>query len=172
MLVPMLLLGTLEELLDDDLKMLKWYLSMHVSGSCAPIPRSHLDKASRTETVSKMIERYGEEDAVNITIEILKKMNFNDTAGKLENKYTGAVDDEILEITYESKKPKSLTFQFLILCICIFSSTEGKTATPTTSSTAVESRAAPFTMSAQQGGVIIAPTVTSTSGSLNITFNK
>ncbi|XP_045903267.1 pyrin-like [Micropterus dolomieu] len=137
MLVPVLLLGTLEELLDDDLKMLKWYLSMHVSGSCAPIPRSHLDKASRTETVSKMIECYGEEDAVNITIEILKKMNFNDTAGKLENRYT-----------------------------------EGKTATPTTSSTAVESRAAPFTMSAQQGGVIIAPTVTSTSGSLNITFNK
>ncbi|XP_044043709.1 pyrin-like [Siniperca chuatsi] len=141
MLVPQLLLETLEELLEDDFKQLKWYLSMTVVDSCRPIPKSHLEMASRRDTVSKMVESYGEESAVNITVEILKRMNANNAAVMLQNKYA-----------------------------------EGKSATHSTSSSAVAppaAAAAPATMSAQQGSVIIAPTVAGgTSGSWNITINK
>ncbi|XP_076584500.1 pyrin-like [Chaetodon auriga] len=136
MLVPELLIETLEDLIDDDFKKLKWYLTLQILDSCNPIRRSHLDTASRTETVSKMIESYGEESAVNITAEILKKIGYNNTAERLKKMHAG-----------------------------------GKT--PSTSSSAVAPPAAPATMMAQQGSVIIAPTVTGgTSGTWNITINK
>ncbi|XP_041789964.1 pyrin [Chelmon rostratus] len=134
--VPQLLFDTLEDLVNDEFKTFKWYLSQRLLDSCSPIRRSHLEMASRTETVSKMTESYGEELAVNITAEILKKMGFNSTAAELKRKYA-----------------------------------EGRM--PSTSSSAVAPPAAPATMMAQQGSVIIAPSVTGgTSGSWNITINK
>ncbi|KAA8595295.1 hypothetical protein FQN60_012430 [Etheostoma spectabile] len=89
MLVQELLLETLEKLLKDDFKTFCWYLEMEVLSGCKPIPPSRLEDASRTATVNRMIESYGEESAVKVTAAILKKMNNNDAAVKLENKYTG-----------------------------------------------------------------------------------
>lgn len=99
MLVPELLLQTLEELLDVDFKTLKWYLSMTILESCKPIPKCRLETASRTQTVSCMTDSYGEESAVNITVEILRKMNNNNSAQMLKSAYAGAVDDEFVKVT-------------------------------------------------------------------------
>ncbi|AWP05253.1 putative NACHT LRR and PYD domains-containing protein 10-like isoform 4 [Scophthalmus maximus] len=87
MQVSHLLLETLEELVDDDFRTFKWYLATDVLDGCRPIPKSRLDKASRTETVTKMIASYCHEPAVKVTVEILKSMNFNDDAEKLKNRY-------------------------------------------------------------------------------------
>ena len=92
MLVAELLLETLEELRQDDFEKLKWYLSMNASAGYKPIPPSQLETASRLVTVSKIIESNGEEKAVNVTAEILKRMNNNDAAKRLMNKYAGAVN--------------------------------------------------------------------------------
>ncbi|KAF0037086.1 hypothetical protein F2P81_009960 [Scophthalmus maximus] len=99
MQVSHLLLETLEELVDDDFRTFKWYLATDVLDGCRPIPKSRLDKASRTETVTKMIASYCHEPAVKVTVEILKSMNFNDDAEKLKNRY--AADD----VTREADTP-------------------------------------------------------------------
>ncbi|XP_049900330.1 circumsporozoite protein-like [Epinephelus moara] len=95
MLVPQLLLQTLEELRQDDFKKLKWFLSMDILDGCKPIPVSRLEKASLWDTVSRMIESYGEHLAVSITVEILKKMSNNNAAERLQKIYTeGAAAQE------------------------------------------------------------------------------
>lgn len=99
MLVPELLLETLEGLVNDDFQTFKWYLTMNILDSCKPIAKSRLEKACRTETVSRMTENYGEASAVNITVEILKKMNISDAADRLKNTYTGTVTEEFLKLT-------------------------------------------------------------------------
>ncbi|TDH15781.1 hypothetical protein EPR50_G00012480 [Perca flavescens] len=137
MQVHEMLLETLETLRKEDFKTLQWYLSMEVLAGCQPIPQSRLEDAPRTVTVCKMIESYGKESAVKVTVEILKKMNNNYAAEKLENKCAG-----------------------------------GKTAAPSASSSAV-APAAPATLSAQQGSVIIAPQFTSsTAGAMTININN
>ncbi|XP_040891263.1 pyrin-like [Toxotes jaculatrix] len=87
MLVPQLLLESLEWLTSDDFQTFKWYLSMKILEDCRPIPKSRLETASQRETVTKMMDSYGEESAVNIAVEVLKKMNINDVAKKLMNAY-------------------------------------------------------------------------------------
>ncbi|XP_034044998.1 pyrin-like [Thalassophryne amazonica] len=90
MLVPQLLLETLENLPGDDYKKFKWYLRMEVVEGCEPIPVSHLESPHQMDTVSKMLERYGKESAVKVTAEILRRMNHNAAAEELLNAYTEA----------------------------------------------------------------------------------
>lgn len=90
MSVPQLLLETLQGLLEDDFKTLKWYLWNGVLDDYNPIPPSFLENASRVQTVSQIINSYGEESAVKVTIEVLRKMNFNGPAEKLKSRYAGA----------------------------------------------------------------------------------
>ncbi|XP_071359594.1 caspase b-like [Trachinotus anak] len=139
MAVPELLLDTLDGMNNADFGKFKWYLSIDVLDGCKPIPVSRLEDAPRTETVSKVIQTYGEELAVSVTHEVLRKMNMNNAAQKLKNAYAG-----------------------------------GKTAVPSTSSSAAAPlHSAPAPLSAQQGGVVIAPTISgSTTGSVNITIHK
>lgn len=143
MLVPQLLLETLEELGNADFETFKWYLTLKVLDSCKPIPKSRLEDSPRTDAVRRMMESYGEEMAVNVAVEILKMMGNNNAAECLKSSYAGR-----------------------------------KTATPsTTTSAAAPPAAAPpaadAKLWAQQGGVIIAPTLAGgTSGTWNITINK
>ncbi|XP_042285980.1 caspase b-like [Thunnus maccoyii] len=141
MQVPQLLLDTLEDLPDRDFKTFNWYLTTDVLDGCKRIPKARLEKASRTDTVDEMIRGYGEEMAVNITVEILRKINNNYAAEKLKKAYA-----------------------------------ERRAATPSTSSSALAPPAAPAppaAMFAQDGSVIIAPTIMGgTSRSWNITINK
>lgn len=74
--------------------MFKWYLTMTVVDGCSPIRKSHLEKESRIDTVKTMIESYGEESAVTVTVAILQKMNFMAAAQELQKAYAGAVHAE------------------------------------------------------------------------------
>ncbi|XP_035810642.1 uncharacterized protein si:ch211-114l13.9 [Amphiprion ocellaris] len=90
MQVEELLLDTLEELIDEDLKTFQFFCTIKNLDSCKPFPKARLEKASRTVTVSKLTEAYSEELAVSLTVEILKKMYKNNLAEDLKNKYAAA----------------------------------------------------------------------------------
>lgn len=68
---------TLEELGDEEFCKFRWYLC-----NATPIPKSHLEKASRCETVDRIAERY-DKQSVELVKNILKKINKNDLVEKL-----------------------------------------------------------------------------------------
>eukprot|EP00063_Salmo_salar_P075091 XP_014049926.1 PREDICTED: NACHT, LRR and PYD domains-containing protein 12-like isoform X2 [Salmo salar] len=89
--VPELLLATLNQLADDDLKTFKWYLKQHDGfisqmGLCA-ISKSQLENADREDTVDKMTETYSYADTLKISLEILRRINQNNLAEKLKTDY-------------------------------------------------------------------------------------
>ncbi|KAG8014600.1 hypothetical protein GBF38_003148 [Nibea albiflora] len=86
MQVEELLVETLDDLVEDDFKKFKWYLTMKIVDDCKPILTSHLEKTSREETVSVLIKNY-KNLAVKVTVTALKKMRNNNAAGKLEEAY-------------------------------------------------------------------------------------
>ncbi|XP_075939123.1 caspase b-like [Anarhichas minor] len=85
MQVPRLILDSLDQLGADDFKRFWWNLTQPVLDGCRPIPKSCLENKDRPDVVSRMIDSYGEELAVNVTVEILKRMNLNNEAEKLQN---------------------------------------------------------------------------------------
>lgn len=91
MAVEDLLLETLEDLNSEDFKTFKWRLTHRVLEECTPIPKARLDDAKRTDTVSALMEHYMEQSAVNVTIEVLKKMKNNLAAEKLRARYAGEI---------------------------------------------------------------------------------
>ncbi|XP_010862617.1 NACHT, LRR and PYD domains-containing protein 3 isoform X2 [Esox lucius] len=82
--VPELLLATLEELTGKDLKSFHWYLNQSILDGFPQISKCHLENADRQDTVDKMLNTYGQDGAVNISMEILMKMNQNDLTNKLK----------------------------------------------------------------------------------------
>ncbi|KTG02784.1 hypothetical protein cypCar_00044560 [Cyprinus carpio] len=80
--VKELLVNSLNELIKDDLRTFQWYLKNHKL-----IPKSEMENADVSDTVDKMEECFGPEEAVKITVDILRKMNKNPLAEELENKY-------------------------------------------------------------------------------------
>lgn len=111
---------------------------MKMVDSCKPIPKSKLEGQDRMDTVSCMIDSYGEEMAVKVSVAILRKMNANNIADDLEVKYEAV---------------------------------EGRAAASSGSSTLNPS--AGTTISAQQGGVVFAPTITgSSTAPMNVNFYK
>uniref|UniRef100_A0A671PRA0 Pyrin domain-containing protein n=1 Tax=Sinocyclocheilus anshuiensis TaxID=1608454 RepID=A0A671PRA0_9TELE len=76
-----LLLSSLEELGKDDLKKFQWHLKKH---EC--ISTSEIENADRLKTVDKLVACFGEE-AVQITVGILRNMKQNHLAEQLENKH-------------------------------------------------------------------------------------
>ncbi|XP_031732078.1 NACHT, LRR and PYD domains-containing protein 12-like isoform X1 [Anarrhichthys ocellatus] len=82
---PVELLATLKDLADEEFKEFKWYLQQaEVLGGFSPIPRSQLEKADRMDTVDEIIETY-EQNAVEVTIKVLKLINKNDLVQRLSN---------------------------------------------------------------------------------------
>uniref|UniRef100_A0A3P9HIV3 Pyrin domain-containing protein n=1 Tax=Oryzias latipes TaxID=8090 RepID=A0A3P9HIV3_ORYLA len=84
-----LLLESLEQLRTVDFEKFQWYLTEGVLQSFKSIPRSHLEHASRPETVTRIVERYGEDKAVEITIQILREIGNNNEAEKLMKAHSG-----------------------------------------------------------------------------------
>uniref|UniRef100_A0A8C7ND10 Pyrin domain-containing protein n=1 Tax=Oncorhynchus mykiss TaxID=8022 RepID=A0A8C7ND10_ONCMY len=78
------LLATLEELVTDELKMFQWFLNQDVLEGFSSIPSSRLENADRQDTMDKMVETYGPEGAVKISLEILRRMEQNNLAVKLQ----------------------------------------------------------------------------------------
>ena len=170
--VSQLLLETLEVLGDDDFKTFKWYLT-EGSDSWDAIPVYRLEKAPRTETASLMTQAYGDDSAVNITAEILGKMNKKVVAEKLKKTYAGAVDGDLVKFTNKSKLNLCFHVSYcLTVSVFFFSTTEGRApaAVPAAGAAAA---AAPAAVSAVGGSVVFAPTVTgSSTGTWNVTINK
>ncbi|XP_051743924.1 protein NLRC3-like [Ctenopharyngodon idella] len=78
-----LLLNSLKELVEADLKEFQW----HLKNDHECISKYEMEKADRLETVDKMVAYFGPEEAVKIMVEILRKMNHNNLAEQLENKH-------------------------------------------------------------------------------------
>lgn len=93
MLVEELLLTVLEDLLKEEFHMFKWFLTLDMLEKCNPIPRANLQDASRIETVDKLLRSYGEETAVKLTDEVLKRMKMNKAAMELMRLYTEGEND-------------------------------------------------------------------------------
>ncbi|KAK9951845.1 hypothetical protein ABG768_017720 [Culter alburnus] len=94
--VKKLLHDTLDDLIEEDLKRFKSYLKEDER-----IRAGKLEKAGVTEIVDIMMERFGAEEAVKITLNILRKMNQNQLAEELQNNYT-----EVQKSSKEAKKRK------------------------------------------------------------------
>ncbi|KAF4118015.1 protein NLRC3-like [Onychostoma macrolepis] len=78
--VKELLVKSLKELGEDDLKEFRWFLKNHKH-----ISKREMENADVFDTVDKMVERFGPEEAVRITVDMLRKMNKNLLAEELEN---------------------------------------------------------------------------------------
>ncbi|KAI2665799.1 Interferon-inducible protein AIM2 [Labeo rohita] len=76
------LLAALDYLVTEELKRFKWRLKTYHGISAAD-----LEKADAPDTVDLIHERFGSEEAVKITVNILRKMNHNHLAEHLENKH-------------------------------------------------------------------------------------
>ncbi|XP_051743019.1 NACHT, LRR and PYD domains-containing protein 3-like isoform X1 [Ctenopharyngodon idella] len=92
-----LLKNSLKDLGDAELKEFQWQLEK--DHEC--ITKSEMENADRLDTVDKMVARFGPEEAVKITVEILRKMNQNNLAEQLENKHKqaqaeGSIEDPAL----------------------------------------------------------------------------
>ncbi|KAG7460273.1 hypothetical protein MATL_G00219550 [Megalops atlanticus] len=91
---PSLLVSILDELLEDDLKRFRWNLSYNVPEGFETIPKGRVEKGKHvTETVTQMVEAYGEEGAVTVTLYALRKTNQNNLAQRLETEHNGGRAD-------------------------------------------------------------------------------
>ncbi|XP_048013175.1 NACHT, LRR and PYD domains-containing protein 12-like isoform X2 [Megalobrama amblycephala] len=80
--VKELLEKSLNELEEAELKKFQW----HLRNDQECISKFDMENADRLKTVDKMVECFGPEEAVKITVDILRKMNQNNLAEQLENK--------------------------------------------------------------------------------------
>ncbi|XP_078140899.1 protein NLRC3-like [Centroberyx gerrardi] len=80
-----LLLKTLEDLGDKEFKKFKWFLRQDdILDGFPAIPKSRLEKADRLDTVDQMVQTYSEY-SLEVTIEVLMKINKNDLVQSLSN---------------------------------------------------------------------------------------
>ncbi|XP_071202840.1 uncharacterized protein, partial [Salvelinus alpinus] len=84
--VPDLLLATLEKL-GDKLRDFQSNLASGQLPGYPPIPESLLRNADGQDTVNQMVERYGAERAVGITLRILRKMELKNLTKELRRKH-------------------------------------------------------------------------------------
>lgn len=91
--VPELLLNTLWELVDKDLNGFQWYLYSNVLEEFPHIPKARIKDVNREETVDALVQKYGQDGAVAVTLEILRRMGFNELSEKLKEKYSKGIVD-------------------------------------------------------------------------------
>lgn len=84
---PERLLHILEDLVDRQLTTFQWFLSSHVLEGVPHIPKSRIDGLSRTATVDVLVQTYGYDHAVTVTVEILVRMKLNLLAETLKRTY-------------------------------------------------------------------------------------
>lgn len=98
--VAELLLRVLNDLLKAEFEGFKWFLTLNILENCEPFARALLQEASRIETVDQLLRSYGEEKAVRITAEVLKKMNMNNATEELMRLYTaGEIDTDTTQMS-------------------------------------------------------------------------
>lgn len=77
-----LLMDSLKDLV-EELEEFQWHLER--DHKC--ISKSEMKNANRLKTVDKMVACFGPQEAVKITVDILRKMNQNQLAEELENEH-------------------------------------------------------------------------------------
>ncbi|KAM9311487.1 NACHT, LRR and PYD domains-containing protein 3-like [Gastrophryne carolinensis] len=78
-----LILDSLEDLLEYDFKKCKSKLSDFSKGNKRPIPRGHLENANRINTKDLLVDKYGEVEALDVLIEVLKQIGLMRPASDL-----------------------------------------------------------------------------------------
>ncbi|CAB1344221.1 unnamed protein product, partial [Coregonus sp. 'balchen'] len=101
--VPALLLTTLEELTEEQLKTFQSYLTIGWMLGFPLLPECQLENADRQDTVDQMVKRYGPERAVKITLNTMRKMDLGDLAEKLERDHRG--EPQILLFSWNPMNP-------------------------------------------------------------------
>ncbi|XP_048039862.1 NACHT, LRR and PYD domains-containing protein 3-like isoform X3 [Megalobrama amblycephala] len=84
---------SLNDLVQAELKKFQW----HLVNDHECISKSEMENADRLDTVDKMVARFEPEEAVKITVKILRKMNQNNLAEQLENKHKQAQAEDSIE---------------------------------------------------------------------------
>ncbi|XP_073349977.1 NACHT, LRR and PYD domains-containing protein 3-like [Pagrus major] len=80
-----LLLETLEDLGDEELRTFKWFLQHdEILEDIPAIPKSHLEKADRLDTLDLIVQTYNEQ-SVKVVKKVLTKINRNDLVQGLSN---------------------------------------------------------------------------------------
>lgn len=82
-----LLLNTLIELVPVQLMQFQWYLSQGVLKDFRPIPQQWLKVGDTWSTIKAMVKCYGDEGAVRITAEILRKMDWDGQFEELRSRF-------------------------------------------------------------------------------------
>ncbi|XP_067296590.1 protein NLRC3-like isoform X2 [Pseudorasbora parva] len=101
--VKELLVNSLKELVKDDLKTFQWYLKNHEG-----VSNSEMENADILDTVDKMVAQFRPEEAVKVTVNILRKMNQNLRAEELENEHKKASTAEYSTIDLHDYRKISL----------------------------------------------------------------
>ncbi|XP_071399643.1 NACHT, LRR and PYD domains-containing protein 12-like [Centroberyx affinis] len=102
-----LILGTLEDLGDEELKSFKWFLQQaDILEGFPAIPKSRLEKADRQDTVDQMVQTYSAPGALEITVEVLKKINRNDLVQRF-SKTSSGTNNLLVQIP---KPPRLITW--------------------------------------------------------------
>uniref|UniRef100_A0A673M816 Pyrin domain-containing protein n=1 Tax=Sinocyclocheilus rhinocerous TaxID=307959 RepID=A0A673M816_9TELE len=81
--VKVLLLNSLQELEEAELKMFQWYLKN--DHEC--MSKCEMENADRLKTVDKLVVCFGPEEAVKITVKILRELKHNQLAKQLEDEH-------------------------------------------------------------------------------------
>ncbi|XP_076134953.1 NACHT, LRR and PYD domains-containing protein 12-like [Alosa pseudoharengus] len=100
-----LLCKTLDELKKAERKRFKALLS-DSEGTMGPFPKGDLEKKDATDVASKMLEVYGDEDSVKMTLTILRKMNLNNLADKLEERDVAESGERDVDAILQDVKAK------------------------------------------------------------------
>ncbi|XP_043092051.1 NACHT, LRR and PYD domains-containing protein 12-like [Puntigrus tetrazona] len=94
--VKELLVGSLKGLVEAELKEFHWRL---MNTYHKHITKSELEKADIFDTVDKMVVCFGPEEAVEVMVDILRKMNQNDLAEQLVKEHTQAQTEGNMNIS-------------------------------------------------------------------------
>uniref|UniRef100_A0A671WMI6 Tripartite motif-containing protein 35-like n=1 Tax=Sparus aurata TaxID=8175 RepID=A0A671WMI6_SPAAU len=73
-----LLKKCLDDLTKEKLQEFQWHLIQIEIDGYQPLPQSHLENATIVTTVDKLVEAFGEDDAVERTVETLREIKRND----------------------------------------------------------------------------------------------
>ncbi|KAL1246622.1 hypothetical protein QQF64_034513 [Cirrhinus molitorella] len=85
--VKELLVDSLKELVEAEMKEFHWRL---INAYHKQISKSEMEKADIFDTVDKIVVCFGQEEAVKVVVDILRKMSKNDLAKQLENEHKQA----------------------------------------------------------------------------------